>query len=254
MEVRVARTHAHVGALAADAVQHALAAAPDAVIGVATGSSPEPLYRELAARSRRGEVDLRSRAAVALDEYVGIARECPQSYHAVVDSQVTRPLGLDPRRVHVPDGVRADHDEAAADHERIVRSWSERVQIVGIGANGHLGFNEPGSSVDSVTRVVRLTPATRAANARFFDHPGDVPTHAITQGIATILAATTIVLVAAGPSKAEAVAAALTGPVTPLVPASFLQTHPDVVAVIDASAASILATLPGPERLLGIHP
>lgn len=246
MRVTTASSAEEAGALAAVEVAAALAADPDAVLGVATGSSPGALYRALARDVAAGRLDLARRPAYALDEYVGLASEHPESYRSVVERDVTVPLRLDPARVHVPDGTAVDLDAAAADYERAVRAHERRVQVIGIGANGHIGFNEPGSSWDSRTRVVELAADTRAANSRFFPSLDDVPTHAVTQGISTILTATTIVLVAHGTAKAEAVAAAVHGLEDPALPASALQRHPDVRLFLDTDAAHLLQPIPAP--------
>ncbi|WP_414171560.1 glucosamine-6-phosphate deaminase [Clavibacter tessellarius] len=162
----------------------------------------------------------------------------PESYLAFVRARIARPLDVPDARVVVPDGAAADPAEAAAEHERRIRRLGGAgLQIVGIGANGHLGFNEPGSPFDGVSRVVRLAAATRRDNARYFGGDADaVPTHAITQGIATIMSARRILLVASGERKARALAAALAGPVSERVPASILQRHPHVTVVADRAA------------------
>lgn len=201
---------------------------PDAVLGLATGSSPLPLYRAL-----RG-VDLARARGFALDEYAGIDHAHPESYHSVIRRDVVEPLGMDPGRVRVPDSAGADaYDDA------IAAAGGVDLQILGIGANGHIGFNEPGSGLDTRTRVVALTERTRQDNRRFFGGDVDlVPTHAVTQGLATILSARSILLIAAGRAKADAVAAAIEGPVTSECPASSLQRHPAVTYLLDAEAAS----------------
>ena len=156
--------------------------------------------------------------------------------------EVWGPLGLAPERLHVPDGSGADEAAlvaGAAEYERLIEgAGGVDVQILGIGANGHLGFNEPGSALSSRTRVKRLSERTRPDNARFFDAPADVPTHCVTQGLGTVLAARRLVLVASGGAKADAVASALEGPLSASCPASVLQWHPDAVAVLDEAAAS----------------
>ncbi|MGO2748144.1 glucosamine-6-phosphate deaminase [Microbacterium sp.] len=202
------------------------------VLGVATGSTPQPLYRELAKHRTPGLADL---TLFALDEYVGLPEGHPQSYRSVIERDVGEPLGISPSRIHLPDPVAPGaYDAAIAAHGGI------DVQILGIGQNGHIGFNEPGSGFHSLTRVTPLDASTRAANARFFDSIEDVPTHAVTQGIATILSARRIVVFAFGRAKADAVAAAISGPRTEQMPASALQDHPDVSWVIDEDAASLL--------------
>jgi glucosamine-6-phosphate deaminase len=233
---------AGLGVAAADVVQAFLGEDPAGVLGVATGSSPEPLYAELARRHRERALVTDGLSLVALDEYVGLPPGHPESYLAFVLGRIARPLGVPDARVVVPDGAAADPVEAAAEHERRIRRLGGAgLQIVGIGANGHLGFNEPGSPFDGVSRVVPLADATRRDNARYFGGDADaVPTHAITQGIQTIMSARRILLVASGERKAPALAAALAGPVTERVPASVLQRHPHVTVVADRAALAAL--------------
>ena len=241
MEVIVLDTAEAVGRLAADKVAAVVARRPDAVLGLATGSSPTVLYAELARRVAAGELDLSRASGFALDEYVGIPADHPQSYARVLERQVVRPLRMDPRRVHVPDGRAQDLQQAAEAYERaIADAGGVDVQVLGVGANGHIGFNEPTSSFASRTRIKTLAPRTRDDNARFFDAPDQVPTHCLTQGLATILQARELVLVAQGASKAEAVAAAVEGPLTSMCPASALQLHPRASVVVDEAAASRL--------------
>ncbi len=212
-----------------------------AVLGVATGSSPLDCYRALAARAAAGTVDLEGVSAFALDEYVGLDPAHPESYRSVIRRTVTEPLGLDPARVHVPDGRAADPEAACADYERAIRdAGGIDVQLLGIGANGHIGFNEPTSSLASRTRLKTLAPRTRADNARFFDSPDEVPVHCVTQGIGTILEARRLLLVAQGAAKAAAVARMVEGPVSSMCPASALQLHPEATVVIDRAAAADL--------------
>lgn len=240
MEVVIVAGPVEVGAFAAGRIAEIVAAKPDAVLGVATGSSPLETYRALAARRDAG-LDLGRVSAFALDEYVGIARDHPESYHAVVDREVAQPLGLDAARVHVPDGLSPDLDAAAEDYEaQIVAAGGVDLQLLGIGGNGHIGFNEPTSSLSSRTRVKTLAPRTREANARFFDSPDEVPMHCLTQGLGTILDAKRALLVAQGASKAHAIAQIVEGPVSSMWPGSVLQLHRHATVVIDEAAASEL--------------
>lgn len=203
------------------------------VLGVATGSSPSPIYGELV---RLGHPALSRLTVFALDEYVGLPFDHPESYHSVIAREVAIPFGLEPRQVHVP-----GDDAPEAYEESIVAHGGVDVQLLGIGANGHIGFNEPGSPFDSRTREVQLAESTRAANARFFASVEEVPTRAITQGIGTIMESGKLVVLAFGDAKAQAVAAALEGPRTENVPASVLRDHPDVTWVLDVSAAALLS-------------
>lgn len=209
-------------------------------LGLATGSSPQGAYDDLARRVDAGELRLAPCSAYLLDEYVGLPADSPQAYRTVIRRDLVDRVDLDPTRVRGPDGAAAELEAEARRYEEQVRAAGIELQVLGIGRNGHLGFNEPGSPLDSVTRVVRLTERTRQDNARFFDRPEDVPTEVLTQGLGTILRATRLLLIATGEAKAPAVAAALTGPVTPDSPASVLQRHPGVEVVLDAAAACAL--------------
>jgi glucosamine-6-phosphate deaminase len=200
-----------------------------------------PIYQALArhAVSAFSEVQL-----FALDEYVGLPPTDPRSYRRVVLREVAEPLGIHPDRVHVPDGGSRDLATAGDRYEAaIANAGGIDLQILGIGTTGHIGFNEPGSSLRSRTRVKTLAPKTRADNARFFDSIDDVPRHCVTQGVGTILDAARLLLVAAGESKADAVAAALEGPLTSMCPGSAIQLHPDATVVLDHDAAHRLTLL-----------
>ncbi len=213
---------------------------PELVLGVATGSTPLPVYRELAARRAEG-VDFSRAWAFALDEYVGLPDGHPQGYRAVIDREVTVPLGLDPSRVRVPDGSGEGIETTGERYEAaLAASGGIDLQLLGLGTTGHIGFNEPGSSFGSLTRVKTLTEQTRADNARFFDSLDDVPIHCVTQGLGTILRARHLVLLAFGEGKARAIAAALEGPMTASLPGSAIQLHEHVTVVIDEAAASRL--------------
>ncbi|CAN5256706.1 glucosamine-6-phosphate deaminase [soil metagenome] len=242
----VGATAEDVARLAADAVVDAIGGLDAPLLGVATGSSPLGLYSELAVLVRSGRLSLARASLFALDEYVGLGRNDPASYAAFVDTNVAIPLGVDRDRVFVPNGVVADLDKEAFGYEAALRrAGGVDVQIVGIGSNGHLGFNEPGSDLDSRTRVVALSQSTRVDNARYFGGRVDaVPSAAITQGLATIGSARSIVLVAQGQRKARAISDALEGKVTAECPASVLQRHSRVTVVLDEEAAGMLSQRP----------
>ena len=241
MRVIIVGSPAEVGSIAAAKIAQVVRRRPDAVLGLATGSSPLAIYAELAKKVRAGELDCSTVRAFALDEYVGLAADHPQSYHSVIHREVVRPLGLTPALVHVPDGTATDLTGACADYERqIAEAGPVDLQILGIGGNGHIGFNEPTSSFGSRTRVKTLTPKTRADNARFFDAPEDVPTHCLTQGLATIAGAKELVLVAQGEQKADAVAKMVEGPLSSICRGAALQLHPAATVVVDEAAASKL--------------
>jgi glucosamine-6-phosphate deaminase len=238
VQVIIAKNADHVGEIAAEIISRGIEAGDLSVLGVATGSSPLPVYRALERRPSTGISDL---TVFALDEYVGLPYEHPESYHSVIEREVAVPLGLRPDRVNVPDGMADDLDEACRRYEAAIEAaGGVDLQILGVGANGHIGFNEPTSSFTSRTRVKTLAQATRDDNARFFDRPEDVPIHCITQGLGTIMSARSVLLVAHGASKAAPVAAVVEGPVTSMCPGSILQMHPDATILVDESAAADL--------------
>jgi glucosamine-6-phosphate deaminase len=244
MQVVVVDSPAEVGRVAAAKIAQVIRRRNDAVLGLATGSSPLMIYAELARQVRQEGLDCSAVRAFALDEYVGLPAAHPESYRSVIQREVVAPLGLTPALVHVPDGTASDVAAACADYEqRIAEIGPVDIQILGIGANGHIGFNEPTSSFASRTRIKTLAPKTRADNARFFDSPDEVPTHCLTQGLATILDATRLVLVAQGENKADAVAKMVEGPVSSMCPGSALQLHAEATVVIDQAAASKLALI-----------
>ena len=211
---------------------------PDAVLGLATGSTPIALYRELVAAHRRRELSLAGVTTFNLDEYVGLAPSDPRSYHSYVQQHLLGQVDIDPGRVHIPNGLAHPQTEAARYERAIGAIGGIDLQLLGIGRNGHIGFNEPTSSLASRTRVKTLAPQTLRDNSRHFD-PGEwQPRLAITVGIGTILDAREILLVATGEAKADAVAAAVEGPVTAMVPASALQLHPRVTVLTDEAAAT----------------
>ena len=217
-------------------------ASPRPVLGLATGSSVELVYEELAALVSADPVlrqGIRRARGFALDEYVGLPAGDPNSYRATLERQLAVPAGLPLDRLHVPVAT-AQGDPSRYD-EQIGAVGGVAVQLLGIGGNGHIGFNEPGSPLDGGTRLITLDERTRQDNARFFASLAQVPTQAITQGIGTIMRARRLVLLAFGRQKAEILAAALTGPVTQRLPASAVQRHPDVTVLADPDAASLLS-------------
>lgn len=238
-EVVICPSPREAGALVADAIVALIRERSDAVLGLATGSTPLPVYEAL--RDRRGAVDMSLVRGFALDEYVGIGPDHPEAYANVIRREVVEPLGLDPSRVRVPDGSLEGIEQAGERYERsILEAGGIDLQLLGIGTDGHIGFNEPGSSFASITRVKTLTRQTREDNARFFDSVDEVPRHCITQGLGTILRARHLVLLAFGEGKAEAVAGAVEGPLTASLPGSAIQLHPRATVVLDESAASRL--------------
>jgi glucosamine-6-phosphate deaminase len=246
VEVVIVPDAAAGGETIAEAVAALLRRKPDALVGVATGSTPLPVYQALAAKVRAGAVDASRARVCQLDEYVGLPAGHPESYRSVVLREVVEPLGLSPESFMGPDGTAADIPAACAAYDAaLAAAGGVDLQLLGIGTDGHIGFNEPCSSLASRTRIKTLTEQTRVDNARFFDGDIDqVPHHVITQGIGTILEARHLVLLATGEGKAEAVAATVEGPVSALVPASALQLHPHATVVVDEAAAGKLKLAP----------
>jgi glucosamine-6-phosphate deaminase len=229
-----------VAVLAADAIEAQVAAHPRTVLGLATGSSPVPTYAELVRRHRAGTGPSYDEVRVfLLDEYVGLPAGHPQTYRATIARELTDALGVPPDRIAGPDPSPDGLPEAGRHYEDAIRAAGGiDLQVLGIGADGHLAFNEPGSSLASVTRVKTLTDRTRRDNARFFGSAEEVPRHVLTQGLGTILRAGHLLLLAAGAGKAAAVAAAVEGPLSSSCPASVLQLHPHATVLLDEAAAA----------------
>lgn len=242
MEVIVLPDAATIGGVAADAIGALLGRKPDAVLGLATGSSPLAIYDELVARHTAGQISFRQARAFTLDEYVGLPADHPERYRNVIDTVFVSRVDFAPDAVSGPDGLAADIPAACAAYEDAIRdAGGVDLQIVGIGTDGHIAFNEPGSSLASRTRIKTLTRQTRLDNARFFgDELDAVPTHCLTQGLATIMSARHVVLVALGRSKAEAVHHLVEGAVSAMWPATILQHHPHVTVLLDDAAAQRL--------------
>ncbi len=242
MEVIILESTAEIGRVAADAIEALLIRKPDAVLGLATGSSPLSIYDELVDRHAAGRLSFARARGFTLDEYVGLPPDHPERYRHVIDTVFASRVDFAPGAVAGPDGLADDLPAACARYEEaIAAAGGIDVQILGIGTDGHIGFNEPGSSLASRTRIKTLTRQTRMDNARFFGGDIDaVPTHCLTQGLGTIMGARHVILVATGRSKAEAVHHLAEGAVTALWPASVLQHHPHATVLVDDAAAQRL--------------
>jgi len=241
MEVVIAPAQ-ELAVLAADAVDALVRARPDAVLGLATGSSPLKVYDELARRHEEQGLSFARARAFMLDEYVGLPEDHPERYRNVIETEVASRVDFAPGAVQGPDGNAADLPAACAAYEAAIEdAGGVDLQILGIGTDGHIAFNEPGSSLASRTRIKTLTAQTREDNARFFDDDVErVPRHCLTQGLATIMAARHLVLLATGKGKAEAVHQLVEGPVSALWPATIMQMHPHATVLVDDAAASRL--------------
>ncbi|MCV7286757.1 glucosamine-6-phosphate deaminase [Mycolicibacterium wolinskyi] len=242
MEVIILPDAEQIGTVAADAIGALLGRKPNAVLGLATGSSPLAIYDELVSRYDAGLISFRQARGFTLDEYVGLPEDHPERYRNVIDTVFVSRVDFAPGAVTGPDGLAADIPAACAAFEEAINdAGGVDLQILGIGTDGHIAFNEPGSSLGSRTRIKTLTRQTRLDNARFFDgDPGKVPTHCLTQGLATIMAARHLILVATGRSKAEAVHHLVEGAVSAMWPATVLQHHPHVTVLLDDAAAQRL--------------
>lgn len=211
---------------------------PNAILGGATGSTPLLLYAELVRLNKAGEVSFAKAKSFNLDEYVGLDGTHDQSYRYFMDKNLFEHIDIDMANTRVPSGL--DTTIAAEYDKEIEAAGGIDMQLLGIGNNGHIGFNEPGTPFGSNTHVVELTESTRQANARFFESIDDVPTHAVTMGIKTVMNAKKVILIATGKAKAPIVREFIKGDVTEEVPASVLQLHPNVEVFLDHEAASLL--------------
>ena len=226
---------------AANIISAQIITKPNCVLGLATGSTPVGTYKQLVEWYNKGDLDFSEVSTVNLDEYKGLDHENDQSYYYFMMNNLFKHVNIDLSRTHVPDGTEPDPEKACADYEKIVKSYGGiDLQLLGLGHNGHIGFNEPADDFPKVTHCVDLTESTIKANARFFEKIEDVPTQAYTMEIGTIFKAKRILLIASGKDKAEIVKKAFCGPIDPQVPASILQLHPDVTVVLDKDAASLL--------------
>lgn len=240
MKVVVARSADSAARLVSDLVERFITGTPSPALGLATGETMEAVFAELVRRHRELGLSFAGVRAYLLDEYLGLAREDPCAYRNVVRRLLAGHVDMEPDAVHGPNPDAVDLAAECNRYEQAVRAASIGLQLLGIGANGHIAFNEPGSPLDSTTRVVALSERTRADNARFFPDGQSSPARAITQGLSTIGAAARLLLIACGEHKARAVARAVEGPVAPGMPASAIQLHPDVTVVLDPPASSRL--------------
>ncbi len=242
MRVIITRDYDSMSRRAAQFVRELIERKPDAVIGFATGSTPIGLYKELIRMHREEGLDFSKIVTFNLDEYIGLPKDHPQSYHTFMWENLFKHINVNPSNVHIPDGTVPDVEAYCQWYEeRIKKFGGIDLQILGIGRDGHIGFNEPGSSLGSRTRIKTLAKETIEDNARFFG--GDVnkvPRQAITMGVGTIMEARMLLLLASGKKKAEAVKKTVEGPITAMVPASIMQLHPKAILVLDQEAASLL--------------
>lgn len=241
MQVFVYRNEAEVGKAAGMIVASEILKKPDCILGLATGSTPIPTYQEMIRMNREGILDFSKVRSFNLDEYIGLSPEHVCSYRRFMNEQLFDHINIDKANTHVPCGIGADHEADAKAYDAAVEAAGGiDLQILGIGHDGHIGFNEPGDEFVSGTNIVTLTDMTIDANTRFFEKREDVPRQAITLGNRNIMAAKRIILLATGKGKARAIAQAIKGNITPKMPASLLQVHPNVQFLLDEDAASEL--------------
>lgn len=242
MEIIIQPTYTKLVAVSAEIVRDALLKKPNLVLGLATGSTPIGLYEALIRMHKTDGLDFSEVTTFNLDEYVGIPPNHPYSYHTFMETHFFRAINIPPENCHIPQSTAVAHEEFCERYEAaIVAAGGIDIQVLGIGKDGHIGFNEPSSSLGSRTRIKTLTQSTLAANAPHFGDSVDaVPKMAITMGVGTIMDAKQCLLLASGASKAAAVAHAVEGPITAEVPASVLQMHPRTIVVIDEAAAAQL--------------
>ena len=234
MKVIVCKDYQEVSEKSAEIVAQVMKDKPNAVLGLATGSTPEGMYAKLVEMNRKGEIDFSDITTVNLDEYYPISPDNDQSYRYFMNKNLFDRVNIDKSRTNVPNGAANDGEAEAARYEAFVRSLGGAdIQVLGIGRNGHIAFNEPDVELIPVTHVTGLTPDTIDANARFFASADEVPTHALTMGMGTILSAKKIIILANGKGKHNAVMKMLKGTVSTMCPASFLNLHDDVTLVVD---------------------
>ena len=244
MEIVIQPTAEAASIVAARIIAQLVRRKPDAVLGLATGSTPLAMYRELVRMHCEDGLDFSRVRTFNLDEYVGLPHEHPQSYHAFMRENFFRHINVPRENIRIPNGLAADVPAECAAHEAAIRAAGGiDLQVLGIGTDGHIGFNEPSSSLASRTRIKTLTERTRSDNARFFGSADEVPIHVITMGVGTIMDARQVLMLAFGERKAKAIADAVEGPIMAMNPASILQMHPVAKCLIDEPAASKLARI-----------
>lgn len=243
MLVIIKKNYDEMGVEGAKMVADLIRRKPNCVVGFATGGTPLGLYKELIRMHKEEGLDFSKVTTFNLDEYVGIPPEHSQSYHYFMWENLFKHINVDPRYVHIPQGMAKDVDEFCEWYEERIKYYGGLdLQILGIGANGHIAFNEPGSSLGSRTRIKTLKQETRWDNKRFFESHEEVPQYAITMGVGTIMDAKALLLLASGKSKAEAIRATVEGPITALYPATIVQMHRKAFIICDEGAASKLST------------
>jgi glucosamine-6-phosphate deaminase len=241
MKIIIAESYDEMSIIAATYIMRQIIAKPGSVLGLAAGNTPLGTYRELVNAYNRGEVDFSKTTLFSLDEYCNLPRDNPQSYHFFMNENLISHINVKGENTFIPDGMAGDIEQECSEYDnKIIEKGGIDLQILGIGENGHIGFNEPGSDFQAGTHLVKLKQSTVDANARYFKSSAEVPTTAISMGIKTILQSKMLVLLASGEKKADAIYKALKGEISPEVPASILQRHPNAVFIIEKNAAKLL--------------
>ena len=240
MKIIVVENYEEMSERGAEIIAEVIKTNPNATLGLATGSSPIGLYKRLISQYEQGEISFKDIHTVNLDEYVGLNGENNQSYRYFMNNQLFNHVDIDKNNTHVPCGVAEDMEKECERYTQIIRDNPQDIQLLGLGSDGHIGFNEPGSPFDGHTHIVELEESTIKDNARLFDKIEDVPKSAITMGIADVMQAKSVLLIANGANKAQAVKAMIQGEVTEDCPASILQRHNNVTVIIDKEAAKLL--------------
>lgn len=241
MKVIITVSYDEMSKKAAEIVKKQIKEKHNTVLGLATGSTPLKMYEHLIEMYKRGEIDFSNVVTFNLDEYIGLSPDHPQSYHYFMYYNFFNHININKKNVHIPNGIAEDLEEECRKYdEEIEKAGGIDLQILGIGINGHIGFNEPDESIETKTHIVNLTEDTINANKRFFESEEEVPKKAITMGLGSIMKAKKIVLLASGKNKAEAIKETIKGQLTTKVPATVLALHPDVTIIIDKEAASLI--------------
>ena len=244
MRIIITENYDDMSNIATDIIAAQLILNPDSVLGLATGSTPTGMYEGLVKLYNEGRIDFKDVVTFNLDEYCGLPDENDQSYHYFMDKNLLSKVNVAPENINIPSGVAEDMEKTCIEYDEKIQSFGGTdIQVLGIGVNGHIGFNEPGDVFVGETHIIDLDETTIEANARFFEKKDDVPKQAITMGMRSIMSAGRILLMASGSGKAKAIYDAIKGPITPLVPASILQLHEDVIVVVDKEAAKLITDM-----------
>ena len=244
MRIIITENYDDMSNIATDIIAAQLILNPDSVLGLATGSTPTGMYEGLVKLYNEGRIDFKDVVTFNLDEYCGVPDENDQSYHYFMDKNLLSKVNVAPENINIPSGVAEDMEKTCIEYDEKIQSFGGTdIQVLGIGVNGHIGFNEPGDVFVGETHIIDLDETTIEANARFFEKKDDVPKQAITMGMRSIMSAGRILLMASGSGKAKAIYDAIKGPITPLVPASILQLHEDVIVVVDKEAAKLITDM-----------